>query len=171
MVQLTDRCLYSQFIPTGNVIFGFSNLNNYRYEAPSQTGVLILFNRARLTFRSDASEWNKVNIGQAVLTGTGRLNGEAGYHFLIMVEDCQVSGCNKDMIRVKIWHQDDMGIQVIYDSQPDAADDALRNRDFGWCNPNQISHRLRHYWQLLGVSIGVLGRISTTHYCVWLLWV
>ena len=110
---------------TGNVIFGFSNLNNYRYEAPSQTGVLILFNRARLTFRSDASEWNKVNIGQAVLTGTGRLNGEAGYHFLIMVEDCQVSGCNKDMIRVKIWRQDDLGIQVIYDSQPDVADDAL----------------------------------------------
>jgi probable HAF family extracellular repeat protein len=110
---------------TGNVIFGFSNLNNYRYEAPSQTGVLILFSRAKLTFRSDASEWNKVNIGQAVLTGTGRLNGEAGYHFLIMVEDCQVSGCNKDMIRVKIWRQDDLGIQVIYDSQPDVADDAL----------------------------------------------
>lgn len=56
---------------------------------------------------------------KAIYKGTGTVNGEGGYRFLVSVVDAGKSG-GEDTYRIKVWDADSG--TVVFDNQPGAAD-------------------------------------------------
>jgi len=77
---------------------------------------------ARFTFRSTGHDWLVVDGETAFLRGSGTVNGTAGYEFLIAVVDGRIDRSGPDRFRLKVWRASNG--EVVYDSQPGAADDA-----------------------------------------------
>ena len=64
-----------------------------------------------------------ISGAKATYTGTGTVNGVAGYSFRVVAIDGQINGSGGfDKFRIKIWK--DQPSNVIYDNQPGKADDA-----------------------------------------------
>ena len=81
-------------------------------ETPIGSTLFMLNNKTR--FRSTGYDWLVVREGRAVWHGTGQLNGQGKYAFMVSVGD-RGSLLNKDALRVLIW---DMaaGGALVYDN-------------------------------------------------------
>lgn len=89
--------------------------------------------QAHFRFRShDAWEWLSVSENTAILQGTGSLNREEGYHFLLSVVD-HGSGphVTKDTYRIIIWNNQG---EVVYDNQQGSEIYAQATRPIGGGN-------------------------------------
>jgi hypothetical protein len=76
------------------------------------------FKLGTLDFEATAFDWLVARGTRVFISGTGTLNGQEGYNFL-------VSSAEATRVRVKIWKADGLTQTVIYDSQPGAEHNAL----------------------------------------------
>ncbi|HCA86277.1 MAG TPA: hypothetical protein DEQ61_12725 [Streptomyces sp.] len=74
-----------------------------------------------LNFHSTSYDWLVVGGNKAIYKGTGTVNGDSGYKFLISAVDADKSG-GSDTFRLKIWDADTDA--VVFDNQLGASDDA-----------------------------------------------
>ncbi|OGO37310.1 MAG: hypothetical protein A2W35_02370 [Chloroflexi bacterium RBG_16_57_11] len=74
------------------------------------------FKAGDLNFHSTSYEWLVVAGSKAKFKGTGTINGEGEYKFMIWANDG-----NPDTFRIKIWWEDSAGEHVIYDNGTDQA--------------------------------------------------
>jgi PKD repeat protein len=108
----------------GKATFGFSA--QYLRNASTPIGVaLFSLQSGSLNFSSTAYQWLVVNGSQAVLQGTGKVNGAGNYAFLVSVIDSRTG----DKFRIKIWNK--ATGNVIYDNQMGAPDDASATQTIG----------------------------------------
>ena len=71
--------------------------------------VTIRYPQANLTFKSNACEWLLLDNMTATLTGTGKINNQGNFGYLLVVKD------NPDKLRIVLWDKND-GDQIIYDN-------------------------------------------------------
>ncbi|SEO39670.1 hypothetical protein SAMN05428959_107189 [Duganella sp. CF517] len=72
-------------------------------------------------FRSDAvTRATRTGEGRARVTGTGRLDGRAGYRFVLeAVDGGALQGARLDRLRLRVTHADAAGAEVVdYDNEP-----------------------------------------------------
>jgi YVTN family beta-propeller protein len=107
---------------TGKAIFGFTS--KYEKGATTPTGkTSFKFHMANLDFNSDTYEWLVVAGAKAQYKGTGTINGDGDYGFMLTAIDGQITGGGGvDKFRMKIW--DKATDTVVYDNQMGALDDA-----------------------------------------------
>jgi PKD repeat protein len=108
---------------TGKALFGF--VSKYQKGAGVPTGnTQFEFQAANLYFRSTGYEWLVIAGSKAQYKGSGSINGEGDYGFLLTATDGQAQGGGgADRLRVKIWDKSS-GI-VVYDNQLNVADGAV----------------------------------------------
>jgi hypothetical protein len=107
---------------TGKASFGF--VSKYKKGASVPTGqTQFQFHAAGMDFHSTAYGWLVIAGARAQYKGTGAIDGEGDYGFLLTAVDGQVAGGGGvDRFRIKIWDRAD-GDAVVYDSQAGAGDD------------------------------------------------
>nr|WP_238419663.1 choice-of-anchor L domain-containing protein [Streptomyces taklimakanensis] len=99
--------------------FGF--VSKYQKGATAPKGQTeFQFKTGSLNFHSMSYDWLVVSGNKAIYKGTGTVNGEDGYGFLVSVVDADKSG-GDDTYRIKVWDAD--SDTVVFDNQPGAADD------------------------------------------------
>jgi PKD repeat protein len=104
----------------GHANFGF----NARYRGDAADGqTQFTFQDGRFKFRSTSYSWLIVAGNAATYAGSGSINGEGDYAFLVSVMDGRGSATGVDRFRIKIW--DTVTGAVLYDDQPGASDHAL----------------------------------------------
>jgi hypothetical protein len=105
-----------------NVVFGF--IGKYLKNDPDPRGITLLHvHSADFTFFSMSHDSLVVDGAKAQFGGTGRVNGESGYSFMITVIDDRLSDeVDDDTLRIKIWNT--LSGVVVVDSMPGAPDDA-----------------------------------------------
>jgi hypothetical protein len=108
---------------TDKANFGF--ISKYKKGATVPTGqTQFRFKVADLNFYSDTYDWLVVAGPKAMYKGTGTINGEGNYGFMLSAIDEELTpSTDVDMFRIKIWDKDD-GDAVVYDNQIGDADDA-----------------------------------------------
>ncbi|MDO1451401.1 T9SS type A sorting domain-containing protein [Rhodocytophaga aerolata] len=89
----------------------------YKPEATSPSGhTLFHFPSGGITFSSTSYEWLVISGAKASYQGEGRLNGKAGYGFLISAIDGKQSrGGRMDKIRIQIWDKNNNNA-IVYDT-------------------------------------------------------
>lgn len=104
---------------TGRASFGF--VSKYQKGATIPTGnTEFQFQAGSFTFSSSAYEWLVISGAKAQYKGSGTLNGESGFGFMLTATDAQVSGGgDTDKFRIKIWN--DAG--TVYDNMAGSDDD------------------------------------------------
>jgi hypothetical protein len=107
---------------TGKANFGF--VSKYKKGADVPIGhTEFQFKVADLNFHSDTYKWLVVAGPKAMYKGTGTINGEGNYGFMLSAIDEELTpSTDVDMFRIKIWDKDE-GDAVVYDNQIDDADD------------------------------------------------
>jgi hypothetical protein len=102
----------------------FALVSRYQKGASSPSGKTeFQFKAGGLSFRGDSYQWLVVAGARAQYKGSGSLNGQGGYGFLLTAIDGQVSGGGGvDRFRIKIW-QASTG-DVVYDNEMGSGDDA-----------------------------------------------
>jgi hypothetical protein len=80
------------------------------------------FHAGRMNFHSTDYDWFIVTGDRAQYLGSGTINREAGYQFMVTVVDGGKNG-GTDAFRIKIWDESDPD-NPVYDSQPGDSDDA-----------------------------------------------
>ena len=98
----------------GKATFGFVSM--YKKGADVPTGkTQFNFQVADLNFHSDSYDWLRVAGAKAMYKGTGTINGEGGYGFMLSAIDEKLTpSTDVDMFRIKIW---DKGTDtIIYDN-------------------------------------------------------
>jgi hypothetical protein len=105
--------------PDGRASFGF--VAKYKKGASAPDGQTeFVFEAGNLRFHSDSYEWLVVSgSDRAQFKGTGSINGEVGYSFLLTAYDGGKTG--PDGFRIKLWNE----VGIVYDSRA-GADDALQ---------------------------------------------
>ncbi len=108
---------------TGRANFGF--VSKYKKGADVPTGQTeFQFQVADLNFHSDTYEWLVVAGARAQYKGTGTINGEGNYGFMLTAIDAKLTpSTDVDKFRIKIWDKDNDG-EIVYDNQMGAADGA-----------------------------------------------
>jgi hypothetical protein len=103
---------------TGKATFGF--VSRYQKGAKVPSGnTEFQFQAADLNFHSSDYEWLVVSGPQAQFKGTGTINGQGNYGFLVTAVDGAINGGGGvDKFRIKIW--DKATDAVVYDNQPGA---------------------------------------------------
>lgn len=102
---------------TGRANVGF----NVKYQGDVPVGQTEFhFQNGGLNFHSTGYSWLVVSDSTATYEGIGTINGSSEYGFLVAVVDGKLAGTNVDRVRIKIWHRSSGAI--VYDDQPDAAD-------------------------------------------------
>lgn len=100
----------------------FNIVAAYKWGRDVPTGHLLFhFHGARLTFRSNLQKESHLFIlgNRAILTGTGTINGQGSFRFLVSALDGEGKGfANMDRFRIIIWDSDG---NIVYDNQPDGA--------------------------------------------------
>ena len=106
---------------TGKASFGF--VSKYQKGAKTPTGnTEFQFHVAKFNFSSTSYQWLVVSGAKAQYKGTGTVNGQPGYGFLLTATDGQLpGGGGVDKFRIKIW--DVSTGQVVYDNVRGASDD------------------------------------------------
>ena len=106
----------------GKANFGF--VSKYEKEANVPTGNTEFdFKVANINFHSTAYDWLVVGGSKAQYKGTGTINGEGTYAFMLTAIDGQLKGHGAlDTFRIKIW--DKTTGNTIYDNQMGAPDNA-----------------------------------------------
>jgi hypothetical protein len=106
---------------TGRANFGF--VSKYHKGATTPSGETeFQFQTASLNFHSDSYDWLVVAGARAQFKGTGAINGNPGYKFMLTAIDGALLGEAKryDRFRIKIWHPDMSASDVVdYDNQID----------------------------------------------------
>jgi len=107
---------------TGKATFGF--VSKYLKGAKTPSGQTeFVFKVANLVFHSSTYDWLVVAGARAQYKGTGTINGQGSYGFLLSAIDGQMAGGGGiDKFRIKIW--DKASGTIIYDNQMGAAEDA-----------------------------------------------
>ena len=105
---------------TGRASFGF--VARYQNGATTPSGnTEFQFKAGDFNFRSVDYQWLVVAGENAKFKGTGTVNGQAGYQFMITAHDGQVQGSDGiDKFRIKVWNAGG----VVYDNQAGASDDS-----------------------------------------------
>jgi len=108
---------------TGKANFGFvSKYNKGANELTGQTQ--FQFKVADLNFHSDTYQWLVIAGARAQYKGTGTINGEGNFGFMLTAIDGALpGGGGSDKFRMKIWDMDADNV-VVYDNQMDAEDGA-----------------------------------------------
>jgi len=106
---------------TGKATFGF--VSKYKKGASEPTGKTeFVFHVADLNFHSDTYQWLVIAGQKAQFKGTGTINGDGNYGFMLTAIDGQIPGdYDTDKFRIKIWdiYVDD---SIVYNNQMDDAD-------------------------------------------------
>jgi hypothetical protein len=107
---------------TGKASYGF--VSKYQKGADTPTGeTQFQFKVADLDFHSTAYDWLVVGGARAQYKGTGTINDEGDYGFMLTAVDGDLNGGGgEDKFRIKIW--DKATNVIVYDNQMDAEDDA-----------------------------------------------
>ena len=107
---------------TGTANFGF--VSKYKKGATVPTGVTQFnFQVADLNFHSDTYDWLVIAGSRAQYKGTGTINGEGEYGFMLTAIDGQINSVDDpDRFRIKIW--DKASDAVVYDNMMSADDTA-----------------------------------------------
>jgi hypothetical protein len=102
----------------GKATFGFVSKYSPGASVPSGN-TQFQFHAASMEFRSIAYDWLVVSGARAQYKGTGALNGQAGYSFMLTAIDGQQSGgAGVDRFRLKVWGPNG----IAYDNQLNAPD-------------------------------------------------
>jgi beta propeller repeat protein len=111
---------------TGKANFGF--ISKYKKGATTPTGKTeFQFKAGDLNFHSDTYEWLVVAGARAMFKGTGTINGEGEYKFILTAIDGDLQGGGgADKFRIKIWVEDEVTGEetIIYDNMLGAEEDA-----------------------------------------------
>jgi parallel beta-helix repeat protein len=101
---------------TGTANFGF--VSKYKKGNPTPIGnTQFKFKLADLDFKSDSYDWLVVTNHKAMYKGTGTVNGEDNYGFMLSAIDEDLTpSTDVDLFRIKIWDKDNND-EVIYDNQ------------------------------------------------------
>jgi PKD repeat protein len=96
---------------TGKATFGF--VSKYKKGKTYPEGnTEFQFHAAGMNFHSHTYDWLIVAGSRAMYKGSGTINGEGNYTFLLTCLDGKKSG-DADTFRIKIWYEDDNGDDVI----------------------------------------------------------
>jgi PKD repeat protein len=108
---------------TGKATFGF--VSKYKKGATTPTGQTeFQFRVADLNFHSDTYQWLVIAGARAQYKGTGTINGEGNFGFMLTaIDGALLGGGGSDKFRMKIWDMDDAGA-IVYDNQMGAAEGA-----------------------------------------------
>jgi sugar lactone lactonase YvrE len=110
---------------TGKAGFGF--VSKYQKGATVPEGnTQFRFHAGNINFKSTSYDWLVVAGSKGMFKGTGTINGEGRYKFLISAIDGDLNGGNgADMFRIKIWTEDELGNEnVNYDNNLEGEVDA-----------------------------------------------
>jgi hypothetical protein len=104
----------------GKATFGF--VSRYQSGSSAPTGnTQFHFQAARMRFASTAYEWMVIAGARVQYKGTGTINGEPGYNFLLTAVDGNVQGGGgSDRLRLKIWNSGG----IVYDNQMNGPDNS-----------------------------------------------
>ena len=106
----------------GKAYFGF--VSKYKKGATVPTGETEFeFTMGDLSFFSDDYDWLVIAGSKAMFKGTGTINGEGAYKFMISAIDGKETGTS-DTFHIKIWEEIDGVEHIVYDNQIGLADDA-----------------------------------------------
>jgi len=107
---------------TGKANFGF--VSKYKKGATTPTGQTeFQFKVADLNFHSDTYDWLVIAGHKAIYKGTGTINGEGNFGFLLSaVDEALTPSTNVDLFRIKIWNKENNDA-VVYDNQIGDDDD------------------------------------------------
>ncbi len=109
---------------TGKANFGF--VSKYKKGASVPTGnTEFVFKAADLNFHSSEFDWLVVAGSNTKFKGTGTINGEGNYGFLVTAFDADVNtndSIEDDKFRIKIWDKDNADA-LVYDNQLGADED------------------------------------------------
>lgn len=110
---------------SGKAIFGF--VSKYQPGANVPTGnTRFKFHASGLDFQSTNYDWLVVSGPRGQFKGSGKINNQGDYGFILTAIDGQVNGGgNQDKFRIKIWdmsQSSDGSAGVIYDNQIGASD-------------------------------------------------
>ncbi|MDY6958869.1 MAG: PKD domain-containing protein, partial [Halobacteriota archaeon] len=108
---------------TGKATFGF--VSKYKKGASEPTGnTEFQFHAAGLNFHSSSYDWLVIAGHKAKYKGTGTINGEGNYGFMISAIDEKLTpSTDVDKFRIKIWDKDNADT-IVYDNQMGDADDS-----------------------------------------------
>ncbi len=100
---------------TGKATFGF--VAKYKKGATAPDGnTQFQFHAGNLNFNSTSYEWLVVAGSKAQFKGTGTINGEGSFMFILSAADG-----SPDTFRIKIWYEDTTGEHIVYDNGPQQA--------------------------------------------------
>ena len=106
---------------TGKANFGF--VSKYKNGATVPTGATeFQLKLADFNFHSKNYEWLVIDDAHAIYKGTGTINGEGDYGFMLTGIDGAVNGDGADKFRIEVW--DKATDVIIYDNLLDGANDA-----------------------------------------------
>ncbi|MFC1718338.1 tandem-95 repeat protein, partial [Candidatus Poribacteria bacterium] len=108
---------------TGKANFGFVSKYKKKDEVPTGNTQFV-FKAGDLKFHSTSYEWLVVAHHKAKYKGSGTVNGDGDYGFMLSAIDADLTpSTDVDLFRIKIWDKDD-GDSIIYDNQMEAPDNA-----------------------------------------------
>jgi len=101
---------------TGKAQFAF--ISKYVKKSNTPAGhTAFMFQAGDLNFQSSSYEWLLVTQPYTRFKGTGTINGEGGYEFMIWAQDSDATYYSDiDTFRIKIWRKEDEEEIVIYDN-------------------------------------------------------
>jgi hypothetical protein len=113
------------FDPTGKATFGF--VSKYKKGAQTPEGnTEFVFKAADLNFHSSSYDWLVVAGAKAKFKGTGTINGEGEFKFMLTALDADLNESDSfevDRFRIKIWDEVDDTEFVVYDNGLGAGED------------------------------------------------
>ncbi|HUV43219.1 MAG TPA: hypothetical protein VMW13_00155, partial [Dehalococcoidales bacterium] len=114
---------------TGQATFGF--VSKYKKGATVPTGnTEFQFHTGNLNFHSSSYDWLVIAGKKAMYKGTGTINGEGNYGFMISAVDAALTpSTDVDLFRIKIWDKDTG--EVVYDNQMGDEEDADATTEIG----------------------------------------
>ncbi|WP_440953507.1 NosD domain-containing protein [Methanococcoides sp. FTZ1] len=107
----------------GTAKFGF--VSKYiKDEDVTTSNTVFKFHAGDLNFHSKNYDWLVVNNHKATYKGTGMINGEGNYGFMLSAIDAECTpSTDVDLFRIKIWDKDNNDA-VVYDNMLGADEDA-----------------------------------------------
>jgi PKD repeat protein len=115
---------------SGRATFGF--VSKYKEGATAPDGqTQFQLKVADFHFHSDVYDWLVVAGARAQFKGTGTINGQGNFGFVLTAMDGQVNGGgNTDKLRIKILDKDNHNT-IVYDNQIGSDDDATPSTELG----------------------------------------
>lgn len=98
---------------TGKSTFGFVSKYKKGQSTPSGN-TEFQFHAAKLNFHSKDYDWLVIAGSKAMYKGTGTINNEGNYGFMLSAIDGDLQGNSEDKFRIKIWNKNTD--EIIYDN-------------------------------------------------------